>query len=72
MGFAEILTIVFVVLKLLGVISWSWWLVILPEIIALAFYTLLIVVNVCVHVKTSKTINKHFNTIERDMRRWDL
>ena len=72
MGFAEILTIVFVVLKLLGVISWSWWLVLLPEIIALAFYTLLIVVNVCVHVKARKTINKHFNTIERDMRRWDL
>lgn len=38
MGVAEILTIVFVVLKLAGVISWSWWLVLLPEIIAGIFY----------------------------------
>lgn len=38
MGFCEILTIVFVVLKLVGTIDWSWWLVLLPEIIALIFY----------------------------------
>ena len=38
MGFTEILTIVFVVLKLIGVISWSWWLVLLPEIIAVVLY----------------------------------
>lgn len=34
----EILTIVFVVLKLIGTINWSWWLVLLPELIALPFY----------------------------------
>lgn len=33
MGFTEILTIIFVLLKVFGVISWSWWLVFLPEII---------------------------------------
>lgn len=27
MGFTEILTIIFVLLKVFGVISWSWWLV---------------------------------------------
>lgn len=32
MGFCEVLTIIFIVLKLLGVITWSWWLVLLPEI----------------------------------------
>ena len=37
MGLAEVLTIVFVVLKLTGVIDWSWWLVLLPEIIGLFF-----------------------------------
>lgn len=40
MGFCEILTIIFVVCKLFGVITWSWWLVLLPEIIAVVFYIL--------------------------------
>lgn len=38
MGFVEVLTLIFVVLKLTGSIDWSWWLVLLPEIIALGFY----------------------------------
>lgn len=37
MGFTEVLTIVFVVMKLVGVINWSWWLVLLPEIIVLVW-----------------------------------
>lgn len=31
-GFAEVLTLIFVVLKLNGTISWSWWLVMSPMI----------------------------------------
>lgn len=38
MGFTEILTVVFVILKLTGAIAWSWWLVLLPELIALPIY----------------------------------
>lgn len=38
MGFAEILTIIFICLKVLGVITWSWWLVLLPEMIAVVLY----------------------------------
>ena len=38
MGFTEVLTIVFIVLKLLGAISWGWFYVLLPEIIAVALY----------------------------------
>lgn len=34
-GFADLLTLLFVAFKLAGVISWSWWLVLLPSIIAL-------------------------------------
>lgn len=61
MGFTEFLTIVFIFLKLIGVITWSWWLVCLPEIIAFVLYVTLIVVH-CVSVsKMSKTINKHFD-----------
>ena len=38
MGIMELLTVSFVVLKLLGKIEWSWWQVLLPEIIAGAIY----------------------------------
>lgn len=34
LGFAEVLTIVFVVLKLLGKIAWSWWWVFSPVLVA--------------------------------------
>ena len=43
-GFAGLLTIVFIVLKLLKVINWSWWLVFLPLIISVGLFILLIVV----------------------------
>lgn len=38
MGITELLTVAFVVLKLLGKIEWSWWQVLLPEIIAVVIY----------------------------------
>lgn len=43
MGFLEILTLIFIVLKLFGVITWSWWLVVLPEIVAFIIYTVFII-----------------------------
>lgn len=60
MGFCEILTIVFIVLKVLGIISWSWWLVLLPEIIAILFYIVLIVLNIGLQVKIAKKFDKDF------------
>jgi hypothetical protein len=36
MGVLDVLTIVFITLKLLGVISWSWWLVLMPTLAPLA------------------------------------
>lgn len=38
MGFVEVLTILFIGLKLTGHIDWSWWLVLLPEIIVVVLY----------------------------------
>lgn len=38
MGFTEILTIVFITLKLTGVIAWSWFYVLLPEIVMVVIY----------------------------------
>lgn len=46
MGFLEVLTIVFIVLKLCGVISWSWFIVILPLIIAVIIYIILIILKI--------------------------
>lgn len=38
MGILEVLTIVFVVLKLLSVIDWSWWLVLSPILFSISLY----------------------------------
>ena len=48
-GFGTLLTIVFVILKLTGVIAWSWWLVFLPMIISLGLVLLaLLIVGILV------------------------
>lgn len=44
LSLSSILTIIFVIAKLLGVINWSWWLVLLPSIISLGLWVLFIVV----------------------------
>ena len=46
MGFTEVLTIVFIVLKLIGIINWNWILVLLPEIIMIVIYIIVILVTV--------------------------
>lgn len=33
LSFIHVLTLIFITLKLIGVITWSWWLVLLPAII---------------------------------------
>jgi fatty acid desaturase len=43
MKFCDVLLIVFVVLKLVGVINWSWWWVLAPFWIPFLLYILLIV-----------------------------
>ncbi|MFJ7700587.1 transmembrane Fragile-X-F protein [Lysinibacillus fusiformis] len=45
MGIAEVLTIVLVLLKLTDVITWSWWLVLLPAILSFSLYLLIVVVK---------------------------
>lgn len=58
MGFTEVLTIVFIVLKLIGVINWSWWLVLLPELIAVALYIVIVVIEVCLRTSISREIKR--------------
>lgn len=62
MGFTEVLTIVFVVLKLLGIINWSWLLVLLPEIIAGVIYLILTVIS----IRNFISINKKIKEIGKD------
>lgn len=47
-GFTGLLTILFVALKLTGVISWSWWWVLSPLWIPLAVILLLLVIAVII------------------------
>jgi hypothetical protein len=42
-GFCGLLTIVFIVLKLIGVISWSWWWVLAPVWIPTALVVALVI-----------------------------
>lgn len=42
MGFLEILTLVFVLCKLGGIVDWSWWIVLAPEIVAVGLYGLVV------------------------------
>lgn len=52
----EILTIIFVLLKVFDVITWSWWLVLLPEIIAVGLYLIIL----CVLRLSRKRLKKWF------------
>lgn len=45
-GFVGLLTIVFIVLKLVGVINWSWFWVLSPIIFSAAFGVVFVVVTV--------------------------
>lgn len=51
MGFLEVLTLTFIVLKLCGVIAWSWWLVLSPFIASVAVYVIFGVVVLCASTK---------------------
>ena len=66
MGFTELLTIVFVVLKLIGTIDWSWWWVLLPEIIGVVFYAYLMIAS----LRSSAARNRSFNRMcQKEQRR---
>lgn len=44
LGLASVLTIIFVVLKLIGAITWSWWWVFSPILIDLALSIIILVI----------------------------
>lgn len=60
MGFTEILTIIFIVLKLLNIIDWNWFLVLLPEIIALTIHLIVVIIGIFQY----RNINKKFKRMK--------
>lgn len=53
--FIDVLQIVFIVLKLCGVIKWSWWLVLMPLWISSGIAIILIIILViCVYLDKKK------------------
>ena len=60
MGICEVLTIIFVIAKLLGKIDWSWPIVFLPEIIAFVIYAGIILFHIICIKKAEKDFKKTF------------
>lgn len=55
-SFLGALQIAFIVLKLVGVINWSWWMVLLPAIIPLAIIISVVVAQTCIYLIERKTL----------------
>lgn len=53
-GFCGLLTIVFIILKLCGVIAWSWWWVLSPLWISTILVIIIIAIFVVVHIHEEK------------------
>lgn len=62
MGICECLTIIFILLKILNIINWNWFFVLLPEIIAVVLYTIFIISA----IRLNRQINKQFNKFWED------
>lgn len=50
-SFLTMLTMVFIVLKLCGVIAWSWWIVLLPAFIGIGFFVVIILIAYLLFIK---------------------
>lgn len=68
MGITEVLTIVFVILKLCGVIDWNWFFVLLPEIIAVGLYVLLSILAAAQSISIGHQLNKEFKRFDDERR----
>ena len=61
MGFTELLTIIFVLLKVFDVVSWPWIVVFIPEMIAVVIYIILSIVHTIAARKMYKSMRSHFD-----------
>ena len=58
MGFLEVLTLVFIVLKLMGTIDWAWLTVFSPMIFSFCMYFLMLIGFIVVSVKSDKKLKR--------------
>ena len=56
------LQVAFIVMKLCGAISWSWWLVMLPIILIVVANILVLFLSVFVEVRKSRRLIKQYGT----------
>ena len=56
------LQVAFIVMKLCGAISWSWWLVLLPMLLIVVFNILVLFLYVFVKVHKSRQLIKQYGT----------
>ena len=56
------LQVAFIVMKLCGAISWSWWLVMLPMILIVVFNSIVLFLYVFVKVHKSRQLIKQYGT----------
>ena len=56
------LQVAFIVMKLCGAISWSWWLVMLPMILIVVFNILVLFLFVCAEKYKSRQLFKQYGT----------
>ena len=56
------LQVAFIVMKLCGAISWSWWLVMLPMILIVVFNILVLFLYVCAEKYKSRQLIKQYGT----------
>lgn len=61
MGFLEILTLVFIALKLMGVIDWGWLTVMSPMIFAFAMYFIMFICFIVYSLKSDNNTNNRLN-----------
>lgn len=53
-GFFGMLTVLFIGLKLAGVIEWSWWLVLLPTFIGALLWVVAVILAIAIEVATKQ------------------
>ncbi len=66
LGLSSVLTIVFVVLKLVGVIDWSWWWVLSPTWINVILWLILIVILAIYEVYEAKKYGWTYTKRKKD------
>lgn len=69
MGFLEVLTLVFVALKLMGFIDWSWLAVMSPMIFAFSMYFIMLICFIVYSLKSDKKSNIRLNRFDINRRK---